>query len=632
MQKKFLLGLVMSLFCSLLTAQSNRSVKYFNKAREAVANDEYQDAKEYLEKAIEDSPDYTEALLFAADLYRKENKLDKALGYYEKVMRSNPPYYTFLFYGQTLFAAGKYTEAVKALNTYQQSPRANPKYAGEVQQLIDNSNFALQSRSQPKPYNPENMGKEINTDQMEYFPSVSADGNTLVFTHRNMEGAKTDEDFWISQRDSSGAPWKKAQPLRGFLNTELNEGAQALTSDGNIIYFAACERRDGFGSCDIYASFYQGEGIWSKPVNLGDSVNSRVWDSQPSISSDGKTLYFVRGRSSYDKNIDIYCAELRPDGRFGKAKPLRGKVNTGGQETSPFIHFDNQNLYFSSNGHPGMGDLDFFVSRRQPDGSWGSPKNLGYPINTGGQEFSLIVAPDGKTGYFASDALEGGLGLLDLYSFELPEEVRAIEIAYISGKVTNKKTGAPIATDIDFTDIDSEQKILTERSRRSGNYFAVLPGNADYALNIQAEGYLFYSRNFSLATQTADRAFELNVELIPIEVGERVKLENVFFATDSYELDTRSNAELNEVARFMKANPSVKIALEGHTDKEGNAAYNKTLSEKRAQSVRSYLLEQDIAAERLSAKGYGDTQPIATNDTEEGRQLNRRTELRITGY
>ena len=626
------MGLVMSLFCSLVVAQSNRAVKYFNKAREAVTLNEYEEAKEYLDKAIEDSPGYSDALLFAADLYRKEGNTDKALQYYETVLQNHGPYYTYLFYGQTLFAAGRYQEAIKALNAYQQSPQANPKYAGEIQQLIDNSNFAIQSQVSPRPYNPENMGKDVNTDQMEYFPSISADGNTLVFTHRNMEGSKTDEDFWVTQRDSSGAPWSKAEPLRGFLNTELNEGAQAITSDGGIIYFAACERRDGFGACDIYASFNQGDGTWSRPVNLGDSVNSRVWDSQPSISSDGRTLYFVRGRSSYDKDINIYYAELRADGRFGKAKPIPGKVNTSGQETSPFIHFDNQSLYFSSNGHPGMGELDFFVSRRQPDGSWGEPENLGYPINTGGQEFSLIVAPDGKTGFFASDALEDGFGLLDLYSFELPEEVRAIEIAYIKGKVTNKKTGQPIATEINFTNIDSEEKILTERSGRSGNYFAVLPGNADYALNIQAEGYLFYSKNFSLATQTADRAIELNVELVPIEVGERVKLENVFFATDSYELDARSHAELNEVANFLQANPSVKIALEGHTDNEGSPAHNKTLSENRAKSVQRYLVEQGIAAERLSSKGYGDTQPVAGNDTEAGRQLNRRTELRITGY
>ncbi len=632
MRKKLFLGILLGLFCSLAVAQSNRSIKYFNKAREAVAEDDFKQAKEYLEKAIEDSPAFSDALVFAADIYRNEKNYERALQYYEQALRNNGPYYVNLFYGQTLFAAGRYPEAIKALQAYQQSPQANPKYSEDIERLIANSNFAIRSQANPKPYKPENMGSRINTDQMEYFPSISADGNTLVFTHRKTEGEKTDEDFWVTQRDSLRAPWSKAQPLRGFLNTELNEGAQALTADGGIIYFAACERRDGYGSCDIYASFYQGEGIWSRPVNLGDSVNSRVWDSQPSISSDGQTLYFVRGRNSFDKDINIYHARLRSDGTFGRARPIPGKVNTSGQETSPFIHFDNQSLYFSSNGHPGMGDLDFFVSKKQADGSWGEPQNLGYPINTGGQEFSLIVAPDGKTGYFASDALEGGLGLLDLYSFELPEEARAIEIAYIRGRVTNKKTGQPIATEIDFTDINSEEKILTERSSRNGNYFAVLPGNADYALNIKEEGYLFYSKNFSLATQTVDRAFVLNVELIPIEVGERVKLENVFFATDSYELDARSYAELKEVASFLEANPSVKVALEGHTDNEGTPAYNKTLSQNRAKAVMNYLVEQGIAADRLSASGYGDTQPVATNETEEGRQLNRRTELRITGY
>lgn len=613
-------------------AQSNKAVKYFQKARQSVVEEDYEDALEDLAKAIEESPGYLDALLMKADVHKKLGEDEKSLPLYEQALKYGAPYYVYLFYGQSLYNTGHYEKANEMLNLYITNPRATEKYVDEAELMMANGNFAMKATQNPKEYKPQNLGQKVNSRQMEYFPSISADGLTLVFTHRSLDGEATDEDFWVTTRDSVRAPWKKAEPLRGFLNTRLNEGAQALTSEGNLIYFAACERPEGYGSCDIYASFYEGNGIWGKPINVGDEVNSVLWESQPSISSDGRTLYFVRGKNSFGRNIDIYYATIGDDGRFAPAKKLEGKVNTERQETSPFIHFDDQSLYFASNGHPGMGDLDFFVSRRQPDGSWGEPQNLGYPINTKGQEFSLIVAPDGKTGYFASDNLQNGFGELDLYSFELPEESRAIEIAYVQGKVINQKTREPIAAKIEFSDLAQGKVVVEGQSGRDGHYFSVLPGNSDYALSIQKPGFLFYSKNFSLATQSAERAYVLNVELIPIEVGKKVKLENVFFDFDSFELDEKSFSELQTVQNFLKENPSVKISVEGHTDNEGTSAYNKSLSQNRAKSVYGYLVAAGVDASRLSYKGFGDSQPVAPNDTEEGRALNRRTEIKIVEF
>ncbi len=630
--KQILILLLILTGSTAALAQSKRAVKYFQDAREAVMEKDFEEALEDLEKALEESPDYLDALLMKADVHKKLGQDEATLSLYEKAVKSGAPYYVYLFYGEALYHTGNYEQAIEVLNRYIAEPRATGKYIEEARRMIANSNFALQAVQKPKEYNPQNLGPKVNSKQMEYFPSISADGLTLVFTYRSLEGEETDEDFWVTTRDSVEGEWKKAEPLRGFLNTHLNEGAQSLTAEGNLIYFAACERPEGYGSCDIFASFYEGDGMWSKPINVGDAVNSVLWESQPSISSDGRTLYFVRGKNSFARNIEIYYATLGDDGRFTEAKKLEGLVNTPGQETSPFIHFDNQSLYFSSNGHPGMGDLDFFVSRRQPDGTWGEPQNLGYPINTKGQEFSLIVAPDGKTGFFASTTIAGGFGELDLYSFELPEESRAIEIAYIRGKVINQKTREPIAAKIEFSDLATGEVVLQEQSGRDGNYFTVLPGNSDYALSIQKQGFLFYSKNFSLATQSAEKAFILNVELVPIEVGKKVKLENVFFDFDSYELDEKSYAELQTVQNFLDENPSVKIAIEGHTDNQGTAAYNKTLSNNRAKAVYQYLVDAGVEAGRLSYQGYGDTQPVATNDTEEGRALNRRTEIKIVEF
>lgn len=624
------------ILCTLFTvvaanAQSKRALKYFNKAREEVRDENINAALEDLNKALEDSPDYVDALLFKADLLLRMGDAEKTLPLYERAIAAGAPYYVHLFYGRALFESGDYKSAIPALQKYAQSPQATKKYLAQVDELIANSQFAIKATAEPQPYNPQNLGPNVNSRDMEYFPSISADGLTLVFTHRNPIGEQSDEDFWITTRDSVNGPWKKSGPLRGQLNTRLNEGAQSITSSGNVIFFAACERQEGLGSCDIYASFYQGKGTYSKPMNLGPQINSVAWESQPSISSDGRTLYFVRGLGSTARNLDLYYSTLSAEGYWSEAKKVEGLINTPEKETSPYIHFDNQSLYFSSNGHPGMGDLDFFVSRRQPDGTWGEPQNLGYPINTPGQEFSLIVAPDGKIGFFSSDNIEGGYGLLDLYSFELPEESRAQEIAYIKGRVINKKTREPISAEIEFSDINKNTVVLTEQSGKDGNYFSVLPGRADYALSIQKKGFLFYSKNFTLSTESAERAYVLNVELIPIEVGKKVKLENIFFDFDSYKLQERSFSELNTIYSFLKENPGVEISIEGHTDNQGTAAYNKSLSENRAKSVYTYLVEKGIAKERLSYKGYGDTQPVATNDTEEGRALNRRTEVKITG-
>lgn len=614
-------------------AQSKKAIKLFEKAKKADNEGEQIKALEYLDRAIEKSPEYVEAYLFAADIYRTSENFDKAIEYYEKLVKDyDVPYFFYLFYGETLFEVARYDDAIGSFREYLKSRKAASRYKEKVRSYIANCEFSKAAQAAPKLFEPVNLGDKVNSENMEYFPSISADGNSLVFTYRAPNQAKSDEDFFISLKDTLTGEWMQSKPAAGFLNTQLNEGAQSITSDGNIIYFAACERQDGYGSCDIYASFYRGNGQWSKALNLGPNVNSKVWDTQPSISSDGKTLYFVRGSHGRSKNKDIYYTKLQSDGTWGKAEKLGGPINTSGNETSPFIHFDNKTIYFSSDGHPGLGELDFFVSRKNEDGTWGDPENLGYPINSKEDDFSLIVSPDGKTAYFSSDRLGGNIGLQDLYSFILPKESRAIEIAYIKGKITNKITGDPISAKIEFSDLASSETILFEESNRIGNYFSVLPGNADYGLNIQKKGFLVYSKNFSLSVENVRKAYILNVKLIPIAVDQKVKLENVFYTTASFELDNRSNSELNKVADFLNDNPTVTISIEGHTDNVGSKSANITLSRNRAKSVYHYLVERGIDKSRLSSKGFGSSDPISDNESEDGRRKNRRTEIRITSF
>ncbi|MDZ7846647.1 MAG: hypothetical protein U5L96_07690 [Owenweeksia sp.] len=272
--------------------QSNKSKRLFNKARQAIAEKSYQDARKDLARAIEDSPNYIDALLLKADVHKKLGEDSLSLPLYKQALEHGAPYYVYLFYGQMLFNTGHYQEAIDPLEAYSQHPRANGKYLAEARAMLSSASYAAQATQNPVDYNPQNLGSKVNTSFMEYFPSISADGNSLVFTHRKTEGDETDEDFWITHRDTTTGEWSQAEPLQGFLDARLNEGAQALTSNGRIIYFAACERPDGQGSCDIYASFYRGQDQWSKPVNLGPTVNTSLWESQPSISSDGRVLYF----------------------------------------------------------------------------------------------------------------------------------------------------------------------------------------------------------------------------------------------------------------------------------------------------------------------------------------------------
>jgi outer membrane protein OmpA-like peptidoglycan-associated protein/tetratricopeptide (TPR) repeat protein len=622
-----------SFFILSFTAQgqSRKAIKYYNQAREKMAVNEAEDALEKANKALEESPEYTEARMLVAQLLIEQGEQEKAIQLYEGGLAYNPPYFFYYVYGTALYQTQLYARAIEALNTYITNPQASKKYISLSNTMLANSEFAMKAKAKPKSFTPENLGGLVNTDQLDYFPSISANGRTMIFTHRSLDGAKQDEDFWFSTRDADSLPWSKSAELKGYLNTNFNEGAQAISSNGKVIFFASCDKPNGFGSCDIYASFYKGKGVWGAPVNLGDSINSRFWESQPSISSDGRTLYFVRGSNSIAKNIDIYTSTLNANGRWSKAKRIKGAVNTSQQESSPFIHYDDEHLYFSSNGHPGMGDQDFFVSKREPDGSWGKPENLGYPINTSGEEFGLIVGPDGRTGYYSSDKGAVNYGLVDLYTFQLPKEVRAKPIAYIEGTVRNANTGEPLSAEILFTGINKVAKEYNTNSNRVGYYSSVLPVNEEYALSIQKTGYLFFSQNFDFIQDTSDqKVFTLNIDLIPIEVGERVKLENVFFDTDSYELNNKSTAELETMVSFLTRNQNVSVVIEGHTDSEGDKAYNKRLSQNRAKAVKDYLIAKGVEAIRLKAEGFGDSKPIADNSTDKGRKLNRRTEMRIT--
>ncbi len=369
-----------------------------------------------------------------------------------------------------------------------------------------------------------------------------------------------------------------------------------------------------------------------EPENLGEVVNSPQWDSQPSFSSDGKTLYFASNRPGGKGASDIWKTILQADGQWTPPVNLGDSINTREEEMAPFIHPDDQTLYFSSRGHPGMGGLDLFYSRKDVNGGWRKPVNLGYPINTCADEITLVVNARGNMAYISSDKL-GGKGRQDIYKFPLYREAQPMLTTYFKGIVYDEETRAKLEARFELVDLGNSKMVAESRSDRiTGEFLLALPTERNYALNVSRDGYLFYSDNFSLTGYNPqDKPLIKNIPLKPIRIGEAVILKNIFFDTDKFILKDESLVELQKLLALLQKNHGLKIEISGHTDNIGSEAHNLELSGNRAIAVYQYLLQHGISAGRLSHAGYGFSQPIDVNTTEQGRANNRRTEFKVIG-
>ena len=491
--------------------------------------------------------------------------------------------------------------------------------------------FALQQEKEQQAeknqvnFAPKNLGASVNSKMSEYLPSQTIDGTQLFFTRRV---DLYNEDFYGAARQKVNG-WETAQPLRGSLNTPQSEGAMMISQDGNWLVFTGCYRPDSYGGCDLYISYKTKEG-WSAAKNLGNRINSDQWESQPCLSPDKRELYFASRRPGGFGGSDIYVSRLQDNGQWSDPENLGPGINSSADEQCPFIHADNQTLYFTSSYWPGYGDDDLFLVRKLADGRWSAPKNLGYPINTIDREGTLFITADGKTAYYASERKDS-YGGLDLYSFELNPSNRPFETRWVTGKVADKKTGKGIVATLELTDLQTRQVISKVITDSLGNYLLTLPTGRDYAFTVNQKGFLFNSDQYFLKTGTVDSAVVKNIELQPIEKNASVVLKNIFFETNRYELTPTSLIELDKLVVLLSENPTIQIEIGGHTDNIGKAEANLLLSENRAKSVVDYLLSKKIDGRRLFYKGFGLTQPIADNNTEAGRALNRRTEMKIVG-
>jgi outer membrane protein OmpA-like peptidoglycan-associated protein len=627
----FLLYLFLILIPVALTGQNTKSKadKIYEKAVECYSKGDKEQAIKYLNDIIKSDAGFVKAYLVLGDIYKESARLDDAIAAYQKAIQADSVFFPSATYilASMLFEQQRYSEAKTNYNSYLSSKSISQAETEKCLKNIALCDFRNLLIGHPVAFNPVNLGPAINTPGYEFINSVSIDESLLLFTHRDIERGSPERFFWSKKINGQ---WSPAEEMPPPLNSDGNQGALTLSPDGMTVLFAACSLPDSYGGCDLYISRRNGTN-WSIPVNLGPVVNSTSWDSQPSMSSDGKTVYFASSRSGGKGGSDIYFTVKQDNGTWSIPENLGDSINTSDAETTPFIHPDGNTLYFSSKGHPGMGGADLFVSTRKPDGHWSKPGNIGYPLNTKGEEINIIVSSGGETGYISAER-EGGFGKTDIYRFEIPEASRPKQVSYVNGKVYDSKTMKPLAASFELIDLRSSKIIVSSSSDAvSGEFLLCVPAGNDYALNVSCDKYLFYSQNFSLANlEDRLKPKYLDIPLQPIDLGKTMVLRNIFFETDRFDLKPESFTELKKLTNFMVQNPKLKIEISGHTDDVGSEAHNLELSGNRALSVYNYLINNGIDKNRLSYKGYGKSKPIDTNLTPEGRANNRRTEFSVS--
>ena len=622
------------------TTGNKKAAKYMDAAVKCYYDNDDKCAIKNCDLAIKADPKFGEPHLLKANIYKEQKDYVQTEQCLLKALEINPKEF-----GEAYAALGDiYHEQYlfgKAYKAYTDYLKSGKKIKEETRLVFERKAYADYVAdsivTNPVPFEPKNLGPNINSAASEYHPSLTADGSFLIYTVLDVITTQVCptangkiEDFYESV--NTNAQWSMRKNSGKPLNTDCNEGAANLSPDGRYLFFAATTRINAFeGSMDIYYSERIGNS-WSDPQPLPPPVNTTAFESQPSFASDGKTLYFTSTRGGGLGGNDIWKTTLNTDGTWTNPVNLGPEINTNGNEVSPFIHPDNETFYFVSDGRYGVGGSDFYYSRLDLNGHFSTPKNIGYPINTPYDERSLVISADGTKGYFASMNIEGGMGQYDLYYFDLYKDAQPVYTTYLKGHIYDQKTKQPLQAHFELIDVETGQTIITSFSdEKTGDFLVSIPENRRYALNVSAENYLFYSEAFDMKVEDKKQPFLVDIGLKQFEIGETIVLKNIFFDTDQFDLKQESTVELQKLVELLTKNPKLKIEISGHTDNQGSKLHNQTLSENRAKAVYDYLVSKGIAANRLTYKGYGDTQPIADNNTEEGRALNRRTQFKVTG-
>ncbi|MCB0805691.1 MAG: OmpA family protein [Bacteroidales bacterium] len=620
--------------------RSKKTDKLYDKAIRSYRSNDFSEGIRLLNEITETEPEYIDAWYVLGLIYIDENRmnLDVARQCFENVVRICPQYdpYTYYHLARIHYTQENYKQAAENINIFLADVdqiRSDEDY-NEAIAILDYSLFYDDLLAHPVPFNPKPVSG-ISTELDEYLPIISPDNEMALFTRRIKIPPRRDditpqvrykEKFMFSLRENGN--FGEGEPMPHPFNLNDNEGGATLSIDNKTLFYTLCKygNNSRYYNCDICYS-EKVNGNWTPIQSIGDQVNlPDKWESQPTVTSDGSILYFVSDRNGGFGGYDLYKTRKEADGSWSSPVNLGSEINTPGNEKSPFIHTDSQTLYFSSDGHMGLGGYDIFYTRLDSVNEWSKPENIGFPINSKDDDVGFFVSTDGHYGYFASNKFDG-LGGWDLYSFELYEEARPEKVLFIRGKLIDIPENELSSTRIELKNVETRKVTSVPVDTATGEYVAAVLFRNDYLMTVKKKGYVQEAKYISRIDPRYTSPFKVMVNMRPIEVGMSYRLNDIYFESNSYELPAESKVVIEEFYEFLLENEDLKISIEGHTDNIGNDQDNLILSQKRAESVYRELIAKGIPSTRLQFKGFGESKPVAQNNTEAGRSRNRRTEF-----
>jgi outer membrane protein OmpA-like peptidoglycan-associated protein len=591
------------------------------------------DAKLKIEQALEREPNFAKAYIFLGEMAYKSNP-KTATEHFEKSLSicSNADAMLLYKLAKLYYADKSYVKSKEKFTAFLDANSNKPDLMKEADSLVIVCDFYDKILNHPVPFNPTPVAG-VNTNADEYLPIISPDNDILLFTRKYMKqadkfsafsGGKMVEEFTISKKIDGN--FDKGKALPPPFNSGLNEGGASLTIDNKQMYLTICNVKGGMGSCDLWTTQYKND-KWQMMQNLGSSVNDSTWQSQASVSSDGKIIYFSSDREGGFGGKDIYKIVKDEKGYFGEPINLGEKINTAKDEKSPFIHTDNKTLYFCSNGQLTIGGFDIYYARLDSSNNWQKPENIGSPINSPNDDLGFFVSTDGKQGYFTSNKMAGAGGW-DIYSFDLYETARPQKVLFMKGKVQDEKGQVIQDAKMQLKDLQTNESIDIAVDS-NGEYVFARAMDHDQMVLVNKDGYFYNSQTIKANDAKFEGVSKKNFDIEEIQTGKSYKIKNLVFANNSSELNSDAQFELMNLVNFLNTSTDIRIEIAGHTDNVGNDQTNLELSQNRAKAVYQFLIEKEIDTSRLRYKGYGETKPKADNNTEAGRAINRRTEITI---
>ncbi len=664
MIRSFILGVFAFLVASLpLIAQEDenggcpqlmdkKAIKTFKTAMDMFSDRRFTESIPLFKEVIALEPTTAEPYYFLGYInFRIMDNIKAAETYLKKAIEICPDTDLNAYYFLGDIAAGRedWATTIKYLSKFTADPALidNDGDLTRANGLLDWAKIQYNLSNNPVPFDPQFL-KGICSPLNEYLPCIAPDGEFAFYTRLVEMPAR--KDALVAQKSyrealyfSKGANglFDDGQEMPYPFNETENIGNVSITLDNKTLYVAVGKMTSGnYLDVDICTSSRDADGYWSDLEPVPGINNPTTWETMPSISSDGNTLYFVSDRPGGFGYGDIWMSSRNPDGSWGVPQNLGPAVNSGGEEKTPFIHSDNQTLYYSSGdaksvdgaviglGHAGLGGLDIFFTRRKEDGRWTRPVNIGYPINTVNDESGFFVSTNGRTGYFTSNKLKGPGGY-DVYGFDLYKDARPEEVLLIKGNVKQEDNQQPVSARIELKNVATKKITEIPVDSTTGQYVAALVFKNDYILTVKKEEFAYESKYIAKKDSTIEEKVKIDFEVKPIEVGKSYRLNDIFFATNSWELNNESRSVLDGFIVFLNENPAIRVSIQGHTDDIGQAEDNLLLSDNRARAVQDYLVANGVSSDRLSFKGFGESKPVMSNETESGRARNRRTEFVI---